>query len=79
MGSLAVLVLGIGLFAPLYTGEDNHDSLVVHFIDGQHGSNDSSTEAFVRVVSPKIAVIQVGTGNPYQHPLICPVIGKAGR
>ena len=33
-----------------------------------HGGNTSSTEAFIRAVSPKIAVISVGAGNKHGHP-----------
>lgn len=33
-----------------------------------HGGNTSSTEAFIRAVSPTIAVISVGAGNPHGHP-----------
>ena len=33
-----------------------------------HGSKSSSSEAFIRAVSPSIAVFSVGEGNPYRHP-----------
>ena len=33
-----------------------------------HGSNTSSTPLFLSRFSPKIAVIQVGSDNPYGHP-----------
>ncbi len=33
-----------------------------------HGSNNSSTEAFLREVSPMVAVISVGKNNNYGHP-----------
>ncbi len=33
-----------------------------------HGGNSSSSEAFIREVSPKIAVISVGQGNKHGHP-----------
>lgn len=35
---------------------------------GHHGSNSSTTPAFLRVVAPKYAVISVGKDNPYGHP-----------
>lgn len=33
-----------------------------------HGSRSSSTEAFVSLAQPKIAIVTVGKGNPYRHP-----------
>ena len=35
---------------------------------GHHGSNSSTTEAFLNKVNPKYAVISVGKGNSYGHP-----------
>jgi len=35
---------------------------------GHHGSNSSSTKAFITAVKPKYAVISVGKGNSYGHP-----------
>jgi competence protein ComEC len=35
---------------------------------GHHGSQSSSSEAFIEVVKPQYAVIFCGTGNPYGHP-----------
>lgn len=35
---------------------------------GHHGSSTSSTEAFLRLVAPKYAVISCGEGNKYGHP-----------
>jgi len=35
---------------------------------GHHGSKTSNSEEFIKAVSPQIAVILVGKGNPYGHP-----------
>ena len=35
---------------------------------GHHGSDSSTTAAFLNAVSPKFAVISVGKGNTYGHP-----------
>lgn len=35
---------------------------------GHHGSNTSSTAAFLRSVDPTYAVIPVGSDNDYDHP-----------
>ena len=35
---------------------------------GHHGSNSSSTTAFIKAVSPKYAIISSGKGNSYGHP-----------
>ena len=35
---------------------------------GHHGSRTSSTDAFVRAVRPRVALVSVGQGNSYGHP-----------
>ncbi|MCU0641854.1 MAG: DNA internalization-related competence protein ComEC/Rec2 [Candidatus Margulisbacteria bacterium] len=35
---------------------------------GHHGSRTSTTDQFLRSVSPRIAVVSVGQGNRYRHP-----------
>ncbi|TET84603.1 MAG: MBL fold metallo-hydrolase [Candidatus Nealsonbacteria bacterium] len=35
---------------------------------GHHGSKTSNSEAFIKHVSPEIAIISVGKDNPYHHP-----------
>lgn len=35
---------------------------------GHHGSSTSSSEAFIKAVSPEVALISVGEGNDYGHP-----------
>ena len=37
---------------------------------GHHGSASSSSLRFLKVVSPKLSVISVGTGNEYGHPTV---------
>lgn len=57
-------------------GENVERHLVLQGIDiradilkvGHHGSKFSSSEPFLRAVSPKAAVIEVGAGNRYGHP-----------
>ena len=36
---------------------------------GHHGSDTSTSPAFLKAVNPKIAAISVGTGNKYNHPV----------
>lgn len=35
---------------------------------GRHGSANATTEEFLKAVSPSVAVISVGSGNPYGYP-----------
>jgi len=35
---------------------------------GHHGSNKSSSAAFLKTVNPKVAIISAGAGNQYGHP-----------
>lgn len=35
---------------------------------GHHGSNTSSSQAFLAAVSPEVVVYQAAAGNPYGHP-----------
>jgi competence protein ComEC len=35
---------------------------------GHHGSDTSSSDEFLRLITPSIAVISLGEGNPYGHP-----------
>ena len=47
----------------------NHSDLRCDYIKiGHHGSSTSTSEEFIKVVSPKEAIISVGRNNYYKHP-----------
>ena len=35
---------------------------------GHHGSSTATSERFLKIVDPKVAIISVGAGNPFHHP-----------
>lgn len=73
----AVVKIRFGDTAFLFMGDaerEVEESIASSQIDadvlkvGHHGSNTSSSKAFIDGVSPKIAVISCGRGNSYGHP-----------
>ena len=48
------------------TGDDYLDVDVLKV--GHHGSRTSSTQAFLNIIKPEVAVIMCGEGNSYGHP-----------
>ena len=74
---IAKLIFGENSF--LFTG-DAYKSVEKKLVDkktdlasdvlkvGHHGSKTSSSEEFIKQVSPEIAVISAGKDNPYRHP-----------
>lgn len=75
------LVLGFNLFhtnflimgdAPSYIEkkimEDNKNIPCDILKVGHHGSNTSSSESFIKYLSPKIGIISCGKNNKYKHP-----------
>ena len=62
--SSIILKLTYGNVSFLFTGDTESDVLKV----AHHGSNTSSSNAFLKKVNPKYAIISVGTGNSYGHP-----------
>jgi competence protein ComEC len=49
---------------------DEHVRLAADFLKvPHHGSKTSSTEAFVETVGPSVAVVSVGDGNQFGHPV----------
>ena len=74
-----VLQVGCGEVDLLLTGDATADSEASMHAAGQlsdvdvlkvghHGSNTSTSTAFLSAITPQDAVISVGTGNPYGHP-----------
>lgn len=74
-----VLSLTYGDYSALFTGDlgqDGEQELLHHYSSlshdllkvGHHGSRDASSDAFLKAVSPKMAVISAGVKNPYGHP-----------
>ena len=68
-GATSVIIMGdaedINEYAMIDAGLDlDADILRV----GHHGSNTSTTGAFVEAVSPDLAIISCGAGNSYGHP-----------
>lgn len=74
---VAKLIFGENSF--LFTG-DAYKSVEKKLVDkktdlasdvlkvGHHGSKTSNSEAFIKHISPEIAVISAGKDNPYHHP-----------
>lgn len=75
--SSIILKLTYGNVSFLFTGDTESDvekTLLNKDIESDvlkvahHGSNTSSSNAFLKKVNPKYAIISVGTGNSYGHP-----------
>lgn len=73
----AVVRITYGKSIMLFTGDAEkliEDQLLDSEIDadilkvGHHGAGSSSSNGFIKAVSPEVAVISVGEGNPYGHP-----------
>lgn len=49
---------------------DEHAPLAANFLEvPHHGSKTSSTDAFVGAVAPRAALVSVGEGNQFGHPV----------
>ena len=44
----------------------DHDAEILHL--GHHGSNTSTSPAFLKAVTPKVAIYSAGADNSYGHP-----------
>ena len=75
--SSIILKLAYGNISFLFTGDTESDiekTLLNKDIESDvlkvahHGSNTSSSNAFLKKVNPKYAIISVGAGNSYGHP-----------
>lgn len=77
--SSIVFRLSYGNFSALFTGDAEHaaeydilqsgaDISAVVLKVGHHGSSTSTSEEFLRAVSPKVAVISLAEDNSYGHP-----------
>jgi len=75
----AVLRLTFGKITFLFTGDaeelsegeilKSNQNLKADVLKvGHHGSSSSTSSSFLKAVSPKYAIISVGTGNDYGHP-----------
>lgn len=78
-GSSLVIRITHGEVTALFTGdaeedvesallEGDHELAATIYQAGHHGSNTSSTPAFLDAVSPAVAVISAGYDNQYGHP-----------
>ena len=74
-----VLSLTYGEFSALFTGDlgqEGEQEMLQYFASldhdllkvGHHGSRDASSAAFLKEVSPQLAVVSAGVHNRYGHP-----------